>query len=162
MLPIRPITAADIESYHRCLDIVCRERRYLGALQAPPLEKSRAFALEQIEKHRLMFVALAGEEVIGWCDITPESRQILSHRGELGMAVHPDHRRRGIGDRLIEVTVGAARQSGLDQVELTVRTDNHRAIALYLQKGFAIVGTSPRAIKIDGAYYDCYSMVLIF
>jgi putative acetyltransferase len=78
------------------------------------------------------------------------------------MGVHPDHRGRGLGDRLIDVTLSAARERGLEQVELSVRTDNEKAIALYDKKGFTVVGTSPRAIKIEGAYYDCYSMLLIF
>src|SRR5690606_37338600 len=100
-------------------------------------------------------------EVIGWCDITPLSREILAHRGELGMAVHPDFRGRGIGRDLIRTALNAARESGLEQVELTVRTDNPAATALYERSGFQKVGMSPRAIKIDGAYYDCAAMVLI-
>jgi ribosomal protein S18 acetylase RimI-like enzyme len=161
MHPILPISEAHIESYHQCLDIICREGRYLGSLQAPPLEKSRAFVREQIEDHRLMFVALDNAQVIGWCDISPLSRSILAHRGELGMGVHPDHRRKGLGRRLIRTALQAARESGLEQVELSVRTDNAAAITLYGQEGFRNCGLTPRAIEIHHDYFDCASMYLI-
>jgi len=48
----------------------------------------------------------------------------------------------------------------ITKVNLRVRTDNVRAIALYLRKGFALEGTIRQAIQIDGTYYDHHWMGL--
>src|SRR6476660_307797 len=44
-LEIIPMTPDHIDSYHRTLDFIARERRYLAFLEAPPLESTRAFVL---------------------------------------------------------------------------------------------------------------------
>ena len=46
---IVPIAQDHVESFHRALDIVARERRYLAFLEAPPIESTRAFILNNIE-----------------------------------------------------------------------------------------------------------------
>ena len=48
---ICPIAEEYIEGFHRCLDNVARERRYLGFLQAPPLESTRGFVLSNPAIH---------------------------------------------------------------------------------------------------------------
>jgi hypothetical protein len=47
---IVPIAQDHIESFHRALDFVARERRYLAFLEAPPLESMRAFVLDNISR----------------------------------------------------------------------------------------------------------------
>jgi len=47
---IVPITQDHIESFHRSLDFVARERRYLAFLEAPPFESTQAFVLNNIEQ----------------------------------------------------------------------------------------------------------------
>ena len=51
---IVPIADEHIESFHRALDFVARERRYLSFLEAPPLEAARAFVLDMIKHGRFM------------------------------------------------------------------------------------------------------------
>ena len=62
---IVPIAQDHIESFHQTLDIVARERRYLTFLEAPPLELTRAFILNNIKQGYPQLVALSGGEVIG-------------------------------------------------------------------------------------------------
>jgi hypothetical protein len=52
-----PITQDHIESFHRTLDIVAQERRYLAFLEAPPLESTQAFVLNNIEQRFPQLVA---------------------------------------------------------------------------------------------------------
>ena len=56
------------------------------------------------------------------------------------VAVHPDVRRRGIGDRLIERLTALARMRSLAFATLEVRAGNAPAIALYQKHGFLPVG----------------------
>jgi GNAT superfamily N-acetyltransferase len=116
---IVPIAAEHIESFHRALDFVARERRYLAFLEAPPLEETREFVLGMIKSGYPQWVVLSAGEVVGWCDVTPKSRPIYARGGVLGVALLPPFRGQGIGKRLILRTLEAARAFGLLRVELT-------------------------------------------
>jgi GNAT superfamily N-acetyltransferase len=119
-IEITPIRPNHIESFHRALDFVARERRYLSFLEAPPLEAIRTFVLGNIEQGTPQLVALSAGEVIGWCDVTRKPRPIYAHSGVLGMALLPAFRNRGIGRQLIDRTLTAARTFGFHRIELTV------------------------------------------
>lgn len=56
------------------------------------------------------------------------------------IAVHPDWRRRHLGEWLLIHLLGAARASGADSVTLEVRIHNRPAIELYHKLGFKTVG----------------------
>ena len=68
---IVPITQDHIESFHRALDFVARERRYLSFLEAPPLESVREFILNNIKQGYPQLVAVSASQVVGWCDSYP-------------------------------------------------------------------------------------------
>jgi ribosomal protein S18 acetylase RimI-like enzyme len=173
---IGPITEAHIESFHKTLDVVARERRYLAFLEAPPLESTRAFILNNIAHGYPQFVAtVAGEvsadevlgrqalgcEVVGWCDVTPKSRPIYAHCGVLGMGLLPRFRGQGLGTRLITRTLHAARAFGLSRVELSVREDNTNAIALYEKIGFVTEGLQRNGVLVDGEYENIIEMAIL-
>lgn len=157
---IVPISERHIEGYHRCLDSVARERRYIGFVQGPPLESSREFILSNIQNDVPQFVALKGDEVVGWCDISPGKREGFTHCGTLGMGLIRGYRRQGIGTRLMERTIGAAKAGGIERVELEVYASNTPAISLYEKWGFAHEGVKRRARKLDGVYDDSLIMAL--
>lgn len=157
---IVPITEAYIKSYHDCLDSVARERRYLAFIEAPPLESTREFVRSNIARDIPQFVALNGEDVIGWCDISPMRFEGFTHSGRLGMGVHASFRRLGIGTRLIEQTISKAKEKGLERIELEVLASNTPALKLYEKMGFVVEGIKRKARKLDGSYDDLVEMVL--
>jgi ribosomal protein S18 acetylase RimI-like enzyme len=162
VIEIVPIKQGHIESFHKTLDIVARERRYLAFLEAPPLEATRAFILDMIEHGYPQLVALWAGEVIGWCDVTPKPRPIYAHSGVLGMGLLPQFRRQGLGKRLIKQSLAAARALGLQRVELMVRENNVGAVALYKQVGFEIEGVQRNAVLVDGTYENMILMAVLF
>jgi ribosomal protein S18 acetylase RimI-like enzyme len=159
---IVPIAPEHVESFHRALDFVARERRYLSFLEAPPLEATQAFVLDMISHGSPQWVALSAGEVVGWCDVTPKTRPIYAHSGVLGIALLPPFRGQGIGKRLIQRTLDAARAFGLRRVELTVRENNANAIELYKKAGFEIEGLQRGAVHLDGADENIVCMALLF
>jgi RimJ/RimL family protein N-acetyltransferase len=62
----------------------------------------------------------------------------------------------------MERTLEAARALPLARVELAVRADKARAIALYRKVGFEVEGRRQRAMQVDGVYYDDIIMALLF
>jgi ribosomal protein S18 acetylase RimI-like enzyme len=154
------ISERHIEGYHRCLDSVARERRYIGFIVGPSLESSRDYVLSNIRDGVPQFVAVKGDEVVGWCDISPGKREGFTHCGSLGMGLIRGHRRQGIGTRLMERTISAAKARGMERVELEVYASNTPAISLYEKRGFVHEGVKRRARKLDGVYDDILVMAL--
>lgn len=155
------ITDADVESFHACLDIVAREKRFLALQEAPPLEVVRSFVLANIASGAPQFVARADAGVVGWCDILPGWHHSRRHCGSLGIGVLPTHRGAGLGPRLLEACLARAKETDLTRIELEVREDNARAIKLYEQFGFAHEGVRRNAMRVDGIYYDTLAMSLV-
>lgn len=78
-----------------------------------------------------------------------------------GMFVAPEHRRRGVGSALLAHAIAEARaQRGVEQLVLTVTASNASARALYARHGFRSFGVEPRAIRVDGRYFDKDHMIL--
>jgi ribosomal protein S18 acetylase RimI-like enzyme len=157
---IEPISEERIESYHQCLDSVARERIHLAFVVAPHLNSTRDFVLSNIVNDVPQFVAVSGEEVIGWCDISPMTFEGFTHCGRLGMGLHKDFRRRGIGRRLVDQTIAKAKQQGIERIELEVFASNLPAISLYKKVGFEVEGVKKNARKFDGVYDDLVEMAL--
>jgi ribosomal protein S18 acetylase RimI-like enzyme len=162
MIEIVPISSGHIDSFHRALDLVVRERQYLALLEAPPIEEFRGFVQNIISRGYPQFLALSVGEVVGWCDVLPKTWPIYAHTGVLGVALLPPLRGQGVGRRLIARTLEAARAYGLSRVELTVRENNRNAIALYKKFGFETEGIKRNALKIDGRYENLVLMGLLF
>jgi ribosomal protein S18 acetylase RimI-like enzyme len=157
---IAPIGEEHIESFYRCLDDIAKERRYLGMIEAPPIASTTEFIRSNIARNAIQLVALFGETVVGWCDIAPHDWTGFRHSGRLGMGVHAEFRRRGIGKRLAVQAIAAAHQRGLERVELDVYVSNRAALALYEKLGFVHEGLKKNARKLDGVYDDLLIMAL--
>ena len=157
-----PIAENHIKGFRAVLDAVARERIYVAMLEAPPLKDIRRFVQDHIHAGRPAFVALDGERVIGWCDISSLNRPVFAHAGVLGMGVLDGYRGRGVGKALMRATLDAAKAAGLTRVELTVREDNKRARKLYEQMGFVVEGVKRRGVRLDGRYEDLICMATLF
>ncbi len=108
-----------------------------------------------------MFVALADGDVVGWCDIQRQPFPTHAHRGRLGMGILPEHRRRGLGLRLIRRTLDEAFAKRFVRIELSVRADNLDAMRLYEKVGFVVEGVLSDAVFVDGEYHDAIAMALV-
>jgi len=159
---ILPITEEHIEGFRAAVDSVAREHKYLAFLEGPPLEMTRSFVLENIQGNWPHFVALVEGKVVGWCDITSLHRHAFVHAGNLGIGVLAPYRGQGIGVALIRAALNKAKEIGLTRIELTVRENNKRAVALYKKEGFLIEGLHRNAVRIETKYENQISMALLY
>jgi len=156
-----PAEERHIPGYHAALDAVARERRWLCFLEAPPIEKSAAFVRELLGGAGVQIVAVTeAGTVVGWCDIARGGRESIRHTGHLGMGLLKDYRGQGLGRKLMEAAISAAKTQGMERVELEVFASNSPAITLYRKLGFREEGRKLKARKIDGAYDDIVVMAL--
>ena len=161
MIQIERMGASHIGSFHQTLDAVARERKYLTLLEAPPLAQTREFVLDRIARGEPNLVAIAGDQVVGWCDIARHFFPAHAHRGSLGMGLLPAWRGQGIGRRLIDGALALAWDTGFTRVELSVHADNAPAISLYQKVGFLTEGVVRDAVRVDGDYRDAVAMAIL-
>lgn len=68
---------------------------------------------------------------------------VLDEGSLTDIAVHPEHRRKGISQALMEELLSEAEAKSLSFVTLEVRVSNIPAISLYRKNGFEEVGRRP-------------------
>jgi ribosomal-protein-alanine acetyltransferase len=90
-------------------------------------------------------VAELGGEVLGYAGIALATTAEVMTVGVIATA-----RGQGLGRRLTEDLVQAARQAGSTEVFLEVRVDNDPAIELYRSMGFAAIDIRRRYYSSDG------------
>lgn len=145
-----------IYEYWRIFDEVAKEGKYLGATKAFPLDSTRRFVQDSIRrKYPYHFVINKNNELVGWCDIQPKDNIDI---GSLGVALKSEYRNKGIGRKLIEKTLEAAKNYGFIYVELSVRALNERAIHLYENIGFKTTKVIRDGICIENITEDVIEM----
>lgn len=144
------------------VDVVARERRYLGFVEGPPLEASQAFIQALIGGAGVQLLAIDNDDaVVGWCDIFRNPRAGFRHCGQLGMGLLPHARGKGLGTQLAAATIERAWIKALERIELEVFSSNEHAVALYRKLGFQVEAVKRQARKLDGRYDDTVFMALL-
>ncbi|APG89698.1 GNAT family N-acetyltransferase [Sinorhizobium americanum] len=130
-----------------------------GTLRLPfaPPEQTRRW-LESLTENDMVIVAELEGQIVGLAGLHRHKGR-RRHAADIGMSVHDDYRRRGIGKALLEaLTEAADRWLGILRIELTVFTDNEAAIGLYRNAGFVTEGVLKSYALRDGAYADVFAM----
>jgi ribosomal protein S18 acetylase RimI-like enzyme len=156
---IMPMDMSHVEGFWNVLDIVAREKLWLGSTQAQPIEELRTSVAHNITLKNAQFVALVNAKVVGWCDIIRETKLSKMHRGVVGMGVHPEFRGMGIGHKLLEQSMVQAEEQGIGRIELSVYTHNTSAKNLYDRHGFKTEGILRMNRFIGEKYFDTFEMV---
>jgi ribosomal-protein-alanine N-acetyltransferase len=97
---------------------------------------------------------IAPKEVIGFvgCWLIADEVHIST------LAVHPHHRRQGVGEKLLLAMLNWAVMQGAQIATLEVRVSNQSAIDLYKKQGFIIEGKKAGYYRDNNE--DAYQMVL--
>lgn len=100
----------------------------------PWSEKSVASELDN--KLSCWLVAVEADAVAGYIG----SQTVCGETDMMNVAVHPDHRRKGIAEALILALIGELKSMDSHCLTLEVRASNAPAIALYEKLGFSEIG----------------------
>ena len=160
-ITVRRATPKDAAAYARFMS---HPDVFGGLLQMP-------FTDEDVWRSRLVEACAPGKidlplaaelhgEVVGSAGLHPVGN---SHRRRhamtLGISVAPEAQGRGVGSAMMAAICDYAdRWMGALRLELTVYTDNARALALYRKFGFEVEGTLRGYAMRDGHYADVHAM----
>ncbi|WP_287373535.1 GNAT family N-acetyltransferase [Prosthecochloris sp.] len=161
MLSIHPTETEDASRIAACIDSVARERLFLGNTKGFSPEQTREFIQFVKSAGGVHLVALDGDDVVGWCDVTPQIYEGLTHAGRLGMGLLPEYRGQGWGTKLVTEALSIAFKAGFERIELEVFASNVGAIKLYRYFGFCEEGKKRKARKLDGMYDDIFLFGLL-
>jgi ribosomal protein S18 acetylase RimI-like enzyme len=157
---IVPIELRHIESLTECVAEVARERRFLAIIEGFALDQTAAWVAADRLRGNPFLVALDQDRVVGWCEVRRDLLPGRAHTGLLGMGLRALYRGQGLGRRLLEQALAAARGRGLERIELLVRSPNAQAIRLYEQTGFREEGRKRDAVRLDHGSEDEVLMAL--
>ena len=134
---IQPFTPADLD---RILQIELR------SFPKSPYDWATFFNLHSLYPETfLVYVSPAFErkesQILGYIIFTKEGHII-------SIAIHPRHRRKGIGKDLLEKAMGTP---NLKQMWAEVRRSNQGAQAFYLHMGFQVTGVVPNYYENEDA-----------
>ena len=96
----------------------------------------RSVASELENKLSCWLVAMEGEQVAGYIG----SQTVCGETDMMNVAVHPDHRRKGIAETLILALIAQLKAMESHCLTLEVRASNAPAISLYEKLGFSEIG----------------------
>lgn len=125
-------------------------------------DRERAFLERQRQEEKsVMLLGLVGEELVcvASCDALT-ARERVAHRAGLSVTVGKDCWGLGIGRRAMEALISFAKSAGLEVLQLEVRADNRRAVALYEGLGFERLGLYKKFMKVNGRDFDAWYMNL--
>ena len=141
--------------------LMSEEAVYGNLLQLP--HPSEATWRERLEANSsngdVQLVALAKGQLVAMAGLHANPHIRRRHAMHLGMAVTVPAQGKGVGSALMAALIDYAdRWVAVMRIELTVFTDNERAIALYRKFGFVQEGIFRAYGLRDGRYQDVLAM----
>ncbi|MES2611661.1 MAG: GNAT family N-acetyltransferase [Pseudomonadota bacterium] len=162
---LRRLTAGDAEAFSALRRLVAADNPVpLGlGLREELTRPLQGFRDQLSASSNAVFGAFVGGTLAATAALAP-SGPFTSSRHKLvlwGTFVAPAHRRKGLGRAVVRHAIDHARHNGARRVHLTMYLPNPAAGALYESLGFAVWGTEPEAVCIDGVYHDAIQMGLL-
>lgn len=114
-------------------------------------------------EHFFTFGALIDHRLVGIVTLILDTNMKTKHKAHIvAMYVSPGSRGSGVGRGLMLKAIQKAKEiGGIEQIYLTVTSDDGPACRLYQSLGFTIYGIDKKGLKIEDTYFDEELMVLV-
>ncbi len=159
-ITIRKVTTADMQGLS---DLYACYTAYSNTLQLPdPTAELWEKRFATMPNDVYAYVAEINNEIVGNLGFELSINERRRHTASFGMAVKDSHQGKGIGSALLKKAIDLADNwLNLKRIEITVYTDNDRAIYLYKKFGFVIEGEAKAYAFRNGEYVNAYYMARV-
>lgn len=127
-------------------------------LDTPFSAESEREYIENLPERAFIHVAETSENgIVALQTVEPWSGFLtheFDHVATMGTWVTGSLRRQGVGARLAQASLTAARAAGYEKVLTELRADNLESLAYHLSLGFTVVGTARRHARLHGRDID--------
>lgn len=164
MVLIRNIRADDSEKFLRMLKKLDTESKFM--MYEPDERKTTIAEMAQRINERIInssFLIIAEDnfEIVGFLSADRGFANRIKHSAYVVVGILKEYHGQGIGTSLFSKMIEWAGMSKITRLELTVMTNNERAINLYKKFGFEVEGIKKKSMKIDDKYIDEYYMARV-
>ena len=162
---LRSPGAEDAEAVIRHIQITSGETHFMARYPEEftmTVEEEQAFLKKLAEdKDDFMISAFIDNRLVANAGVQKIQNLIkFRHRAGFGISIREEVCNLGLGTIIMQEIIAQAQNTGFEQLELEVFSDNPRARHLYEKMGFQETGIRPRAYKLkDGTYRDEIQMV---
>jgi GNAT superfamily N-acetyltransferase len=134
---LHDISDSDVAAWHDVL--AASVARDLPGEPTPTLDHVHGYLTTAgLDSHHLLWVAKACDEVTGVARLRLFDGSGRAHLGQFAIDVHPDHRRQGVGSRLLDTVARAAREERRRSLVVEASSDTP-GVAFLEAKGFTCV-----------------------
>jgi RimJ/RimL family protein N-acetyltransferase len=126
------------------------------------LERIKSFisAMKQSSNSTIL-ISLIDNKIIARASLEGYPNKRTKHRAKFSISVKKEFWNQGIGKRMLEKIIEAAKAMQIRIIELEVLEENKNAIALYTKMGFEVTGTYRDYFFVNGEYKNALLMNLI-
>lgn len=150
-MELRDAVMADLPAIVEIYNSTVPGRMVTADPEPVSVESRRGWFLEHGPERYPLWVAEVGGEIAGWLSFEPfKTRPAYRATAEVSVYVSKDHRRRGVGRRLLEEAIRRAPDLGFRTLTASVFAHNAPSIGLFEGFGFERWGFYPRVAELDG------------
>lgn len=164
MVNIRTVEAADAEkllSMLRKLDKETNFMMYESDERTTTIAEMSERINESLKNSSLMIVAEVNSEIVGFLSAERGFANRIKHSAYIVVGILKEYCGKGVGTRLFNNLLEWTELNGITRLELTVMTNNEKAIKLYKKFGFEIEGIKKNSMIVEDKYVDEYYMARV-
>jgi RimJ/RimL family protein N-acetyltransferase len=162
VMKIRKLVPEDGEAFAQLIQDVENESSYMlfgpGERNVSEDIQRRMIEAFSSRDNAAIFAAEVNGLLAGYLIVNGGMAGRVRHSAALVIGIRKDYRGQGVGYSLFQKLDSWAMEAGLHRLELSVVSENERALGLYKKAGFIVEGIKKHSIFIDGEYHDEYIM----
>lgn len=150
---LQPATVGSFEFFYE-LYMHPQVNRYLLYDLMEPAAFQKVY--DNLMQEKVLYQYIENGIAVGMCKLILEQHR-MSHKIYLGgLAIHPQHAGKGCGSRMMDAVKHFALQHHKIRIELSVATENLRAVRMYEKAGFQKEGVMRKYtwLQPTGEYLD--------